>query len=243
MRYLLTIAYDGTNYNGWQRQPDKKTIQGEIEAVLSRILNVDTQIHGSGRTDAGVHAYAQTAHFDCEDELDIEKFRYSLNALLPKDIVISSLRPVDEAFHARYDAKKKHYQYLIVNEERTPFLRDQVLFLHQKLDLLILKENLAKFKGVHNFQNFTTKDEDEFAFVREIYHTEVRKDGDLLTILFVGEGFMRAQIRLMVGALIGVSLGKLHSDYIDTNLDPGGPRSTISEKAPAQGLYLLGVDY
>lgn len=243
MRYLLTIAYDGTNYRGWQKQIDELTIQQTIEEVLSQVLNTEIIIHGSGRTDAGVHAYAQHAHFDVKKQVDVDKLKYSLNSLLPNDIVITNIKQVADDFHARFSAKKKLYEYVIINGERSPFMRDHALFIKTPLDVKVLKENIIKFRGTHNFKNFTTKSDDENDYVREIYFTDVYKQGDVIRLQFIGEGFMRSQIRLMVGALLAIALNKLPADYIDLNLNTEAQRKTISEKAPARGLYLLGVDY
>ena len=245
MKLLCCVSYKGTNYQGWQKQPDAPTIQGEIEKVLSHILNTEINIQGSGRTDAGVHALSQYFHFETEKELDLDRFRYSANCLLPKDIFIKSIRVVNDDFHARYSAKQKIYTYKLYFGERNPFKEGQITNIPYKIDSNLLIESLKAFEGTHNFQDFTSKEEDEDNFVRTIYSIEFKnsKERDELDITFIGNGFMRYQIRNMVGTALAVATGKEDSEYINGHLNCENERDICPYKAPADGLYLVDVNY
>ena len=242
MRYLATIEYVGTNYAGWQIQPNGVSIEEEIEKVLSRILNRKTKIYGSGRTDAGVHAHGQTFHFDAFQIKDLGKFLYSLNSLLPSDMHVLDIRQVRDDFNARYDAKSKTYSYYINMGEYDPFERDKMYQFLRKLDVEKMMEALDAFKGTHNFQNFTSKPEDMNNYVRTIHEASIEQVGDILKITFTGNGFMRYMVRMMVGALIEVGLGKLTEMQIKILLVDIN-RKVVSYKAPANGLYLEKVTY
>ena len=245
MRYLAIVSYRGTSFCGWQKQTVSKlpSIEETIEAVISRILNKTTKIYGSGRTDAGVHALGQTFHFDTEKELDINRFAHSLNELLPEDIRIKSVSPVADDFHARFKAKGKTYEYRIKNAKISdPFKSDLEYTLGQKLDFEKMVEAAKVFEGKHNFQNFTSKDEDDAGFVRDLYHISLSSKNDVFIISMTGSGFMRYMVRMIVGNLIQVGLGKLTSEDIKKILeDP--VRKPSSYKAPAYGLYLVEVLY
>ena len=242
MRYLATIEYVGTNYAGWQIQPNGVSIEEEIEKVLSRILNRKTKIYGSGRTDAGVHAHGQTFHFDAFQIKDLGKFLYSLNSLLPSDMHVLDIRQVRDDFNARYDAKSKTYSYYFNMGEYDPFERDKMYQFLRKLDVTKMMEALDAFKGTHNFQNFTSKPEDMNNYVRTIHEASIEQVGDIIKITFTGNGFMRYMVRMMVGALIEVGLGKLTEMQIKILLVDIN-RKVVSYKAPANGLYLEKVTY
>lgn len=245
MKLLCCVSYKGTNYQGWQKQPDAPTIQGEIEKVLSHILNTEICIQGSGRTDAGVHALSQYFHFETNKDLDIDRFRYSMNCLLPKDILIKSIRAVNDDFHARYSAKRKIYTYKLYFGERNPFKEGVETNIPYKIDSNLLIESLKMFEGTHNFQDFTSKEEDEDNFVRNIYSIEFKsnKNGDEMDITFTGNGFMRYQIRNMVGTALAVAAGKEKLEYINGHLNCDLERDICPYKAPADGLYLVDVNY
>ena len=245
MRILGIVSYKGTNYQGWQKQIDAPTIQGTIEKVLSQILNEDINIQGSGRTDAGVHAERQYFHFDLNKEMDLDRLRYSANCLLPKDIFIQELKPFSDDFHARYSAKGKTYTYLIRLGERNAFNFEYECNIPYEINGNLLYESLKLFKGKHDFKDFTSKEEDEDNFVREISKVDVSyiDQSKQFVITFVGNGFMRYQIRNMVGAAIAVASGKVNIDFIKYHLSNKEKREIISYKAPAEGLYLSDVNY
>lgn len=245
MRYFAVVSYRGTSFCGWQRQTVSKlpSIEETIEKVITRILSFETKIYGSGRTDAGVHALGQTFHFDSPKELDEQKFAHSLNELLPKDIRILSVSKVDDNFHARFNAKSKTYLYKIRNKKVSdPFASDLEYTLGQKLDVEKMVEASKLFEGEHNFQNFTSKEQDDEKFVRNIREITIKSEKDNIEILLTGNGFMRYMVRMIVGNLIQVGLGKLTSEDIKKELE-NPVRRPSSYKAPAYGLYLKEVKY
>lgn len=242
MRYLAIIEYVGTNYAGWQIQKDEVTIQAEVERVLSRILNTPTKVFASGRTDAGVHALGQTFHFDTIKKLDLDKFTYSVNSLLPSDMRVINIVEKREDFHARYSVKSKRYDYLINTGEYNPFERDLVYQFQRKLDLNKIKEALDALVGEHCFKNFTSKLEDDSNYVRKIYEASLTTEGDVIRISFVGSGFMRYMMRMIVGCLIEIGLGKMSVMELKIYLVETH-RKIVPYKAPACGLYLMEVTY
>lgn len=245
MRYLAITSYRGTNYCGWQKQTISKlpSIEESIEKVISRLVNKDTKIYGSGRTDAGVHAHGQIFHFDVEKELDIHKFLHSMNKLLPEDIRVTKLEKVADDFHARFCALQKSYIYKIRNSKiNDPFSADLEYTLGQPLDVEKMVEAAKVFEGTHNFQNFTSKEEDDNNFVRTIYEIKITKENEHIVIIMTGNGFMRYMVRMIVGNLIQIGLGKLSVAEIKKNLEDSN-RKPSSHKAPAYGLYLEEVCY
>ena len=241
-RYLAICSYDGTSYYGFQKQVDGNTIQNEIENVISRILDTPTVIHSSGRTDAGVHALRQPFHFDTTKELDLDKFRYSMNCLLKDDIHIESIQKVDDNFHARINAKSKHYRYVINMGERDPFKIRYQYDLNKKLNLEDIIKASSLLIGKHNYQDFTTKEEDFENFNREIFDIKITSENGIIILDFYGSGFMRYMIRIIVGTLIAIGLGKENVDFINKHLN-SKDRNIISYKAPGNGLTLVDVKY
>ena len=243
MRVLGVCSYKGTNYYGWQKQVGFVSVQSTIEEVLSKVYDSPISITGSGRTDAGVHAFRQYFHYDCSKEKDLKQLVYALNKMLPEDIKILSLEVVDDDFHSRYNAKKKIYEYRIVLKNKDPF-QDQLAFVYpMEFDFDLFKSALNKFVGKHNYQDFTSKEEDEGGFVREIYEINVTKKDNDVTVRFIGNGFMRYQIRNMIGAAINVANKKEGLEFIDYHLKEDKKREIISYKSPANGLYLVDVLY
>ncbi len=242
MKYLCFLAYDGTNYAGWQIQSNARTIQEEVEKVLSKVLNTPIKIYGSGRTDAGVHAYNQTFDFTTKVILDLDKFRYSLNCLLPSDIHINKIMPVSDDFSARYSAKGKTYLYRLNASELDVFSRFYISQFHQKLDVNKIKEASKEFVGTHCYQNFTSKEEDKDNFVRTITNFEVSEENKILSFKITGDGFMRYMIRMIVGTLIQVGLNKLDINDIKQLLNCK-ERKPVPFKADANGLALVEVYY
>lgn len=242
MRYLFTVQYRGTNYAGWQIQPNGVSIQETIEKIFSTVLNEPTKIYASGRTDAGVHSYGQTFHANINKDINIGKFVYSINSLLPNDIYIIDVKEVNDDFHARYDVKRKIYSYYINVGDFDVFNEDKMYQFLRPLDIDKMNECLKIFLGEHNFQNFTSKDEDENNFVRTIYVAKLSKDKDIIKITLEGNGFMRYMVRFIVGTLIEVGLGKLSVEEVKNILE-SKTRKIISYKSPAYGLYLEKVIY
>ena len=243
MRVRGICSYKGTNYYGWQKQVGFVSVQSTIEEVLSKVYDMPINITGSGRTDAGVHALKQYFHYDTTKEKDLKQLCYALNKMLPEDIKILSLEAVDDDFHSRYNAKKKIYEYRIVLKNKDPF-QDELAFVYpMKFDFDLFKSALDKFVGKHNYQDFTSKEEDEGGFIREIYEINVTKNDHDIKVRFIGNGFMRYQIRNMIGAAISVANKKENLEFIDYHLKEDKKREIISYKSPANGLYLVDVVY
>ncbi len=243
MRFLAVVSYDGTNYFGWQIQPNLVTVQEEIEKAISKILNTPTKIYGSGRTDTGVHAYNQTFHFDSDKITDIDKFRYSLNCVLPKDIYVKSITKVADDFHARFSAKEKEYMYLLNNTgEYDVFNRRYMNQFPQHLDKDLIKQGALLFNGKHDFKNFTAKEEDEDNFIRTINDLSVVYENGCYIFIFKGDGFMRYMVRMIVGTLLELGLHKIDLDYIKEKLE-SDKRDPVPFRADAHGLYLNKVKY
>ncbi len=245
MRILAVVSYKGTKYAGWQIQPNAVSIEETIEASLSRIFNRPINIIGAGRTDAGVHAMGQRFHFDVDEtEVDLDKLIYSLNSMLPPDIKIEDMEEVDTDFHARYSAKEKIYSYSVVLDDKDVFLNEIMYICPYQIDMKILEDVLTHFKGKHNFKNFTSKEEDQDGFIREIYDVQLEKTNEtMFNVVFRGNGFMRYMIRYMVGTAIEAARGKITIEEVDELLDDSSPRHIVSWKAPACGLLLLDVIY
>ena len=243
MKILGICSYKGTNYYGWQKQVGFISVQSKIEEVLSQIYDMPITITGSGRTDAGVHAYKQYFHYVSEKDKDLKQLAYAMNKMLPEDIHILSLEKVDDDFHARYNAKRKIYEYDILLKNKEVFNYDLAYLYPMDLDLDLLKEALKLFEGEHNYQDFTSKEEDEGGFIRTIYSIKVIQENDLVKITFEGNGFMRYQIRNMVGSAIAVANKKEPLSFIENHLKDNKKREIIAYKAPACGLYLVDVVY
>lgn len=242
MKILAKVAYKGTNYQGWQKQTNQLTIQDNIENVLSKILNTEAPITGSGRTDAGVHAKGQYFTFEVKKDVDLDRLRYSVNCLLPKDIHIISFKEVSDDFHARYSAKEKHYSYTIQTGENNPFTNELSYNYLGELDYPRLCIALNEFNGTHNFQDFTSKEEDLDNFIRTV-RVETAKGGNMIRIDFYGPGFMRYMIRFMVGAAIAVAEKREKLEFISSHLQDDKNREIINYKAPSEGLILEDVMY
>ena len=243
MRVRGICSYKGTNYYGWQKQVGFVSVQSTIEEVLSKVYDTPITITGSGRTDAGVHALKQYFHYDTVKEKDLKQLCYALNKMLPEDIKILSLEMVEDDFHSRYNAKKKIYEYRIVLKNKDPF-QDELAFVYpMEFDFDLFKSALDKFVGKHNYQDFTSKEEDEGGFIREIYEINVTKKDNDVAVRFIGNGFMRYQIRNMIGAAINVANKKEGLEFIDYHLKEDKKREIISYKSPANGLYLVDVLY
>lgn len=241
MRYLVVCSYNGKDFFGWQKQVDVRTVQGEIERGLSTFFNQEINIHGSGRTDAKVHAIGQTFHFDAP-KTDKNKLIYALNKMLPADIKLLKIKTVAETFHARHSAKEKVYRYGILLKDKDPFNVDYKLIYPYPFDLARFKAALELFVGRHDFRCFTSKPVDEDGFVREIFAIKIKQSKEEVVVDFFATGFMQGQIRMMIGTALAVASAKLELGYITSRLDIK-ERNTTSYKADGQGLYLIKVKY
>lgn len=241
-RYKLIFSYCGTPFSGYAKQPDARSIQEEVEKVISLILNEEIVLHASGRTDKGVHAINQVAHFDTTKNIEsLDKFKYSLNKLIDPNIYFKSIDKVDENFHSRFSAKGKIYEYVINLKEYVPFFKDLELYVSD-LDIEKMIDASKLFIGKHNFMDFTSKKDDEDNFVREIFSINFELNKGRLFIFFEGSGFMRYEIRKIVGTLLEIGKGKIDKLYIISHLD-GINRDIVNYQAPSKGLYLKEVIY
>jgi tRNA pseudouridine38-40 synthase len=244
MRYKLTIAYDGTNYCGWQVQKNAQSIQSLIQKALQTALRHPLDLTGSSRTDAGVHANGQTAHFDTDVAIDLGKLRISLNALLPTDIRISEITPTAPDFHARYSATSKIYHYHLhldpISDPFTKLYRNQI---YGPLDLEKLKSAIPYFLGTHDFTSFANvKEEPQSNAVRTIKRIDIVPQKGGLRLEFEGDGFLYKMIRNITGTLLDVAAGKLKSEEIQTIFE-SKDRCKARSTAPAHGLFLHQIIY
>lgn len=242
MRYLITFSYDGTNYNGYQKQLNKNTIQDKIESALNKITSNKIIIHASGRTDSKVHALNQKAHFDLDKEYDLYKLKKSINSLIPEDIHISKIEVVDNDFHARFNVKEKEYIYKLNLGEYNPIDRNYVYQYNKELDLDKMIEASKYLLGEHNFKSFTKTDDSKEDYIRNIYKINITKKDNIITFDFIGNGFLRYMIRNIVGTLIEVGENKINPIKVKEILDSQN-RKNAGKTAHPEGLYLYNVKY
>ena len=244
MRYLIRFSYDGTNFNGFQKQPGCRCVESELEKALFDINNhKKTKVVGSGRTDRGVHALDQCAHFDLEDiDITLYKLKGALNSLLPEDIHVFSVEKVSDEFHARFNAKKKTYKYIINCGEYNPIERNYVYQYCKKLDVNKMKKEIKSFIGVHNFKPFVSEEAKKENYEREIYDAHIEEDNDKVYFYFTGNGFMKYQVRNMVGILFKIGKGKLDNGIVDKIFKDESLAKNITT-IKREGLYLEKIDY
>ena len=243
MRYLITVSYDGSKYAGYQKQLDVNTIQTELENALTRLNdNKFTSVVASGRTDRGVHAINQKAHFDLDISITPDKLKMALNSMLPDDIYIKDAKEVDDSFHARFNVKSKEYIYKINLGEYNPIEKDYVYQYSNKLDIDSMKNAIKYFIGIHNFKSFVAADDIRDNYEREIMSADINVDNDIVTISFIGTGFLRYMVRNMVGLLIEIGEGKRKAEDVLSILEKED-RKASGKTAPACGLYLKNVNY
>lgn len=243
MRYKVTVAYDGSNYFGWQSQVDVVNIQDVIEEALRIIHKKEVRITGSGRTDRGVHARGQVFHFDTELNISEENWVKAFNANLPHDIRVLKVEAVSERFHARYDVVSKQYDYYLNMGEYDLFQRDYVTQVCEKLDVEKMRDAREVFLGTHDFSSFSANSFEETPDqVRTVHSIDITQQGDILRFSFLGNGFMRYMVRMMMGVLIEVGKGKLTKEDVQKILDAHS-KTAHRYKAESVGLYLTKVNY
>ncbi len=239
--YKIVVSYDGTEYQGWQRQPGKSTIQGLLENALGKIVAKKVPVIGSGRTDAGVHAEGQVAHFNINCHLENEEFLRAINSILPSDIRIRSLKKVSPNFHARKSARSKIYRYRIFNSpDISPFVIRYVLHWTSSLDTTRMEEAARQFIREADFTPFSSNR--LLCPIRAITRSEINKIGKEITYTVEANGFLRYMVRSIVGALIEVGRGKLDPGQIE-DFFKLNKRSHLCPTAPARGLTLIKVRY
>ncbi len=246
MRYLIKFSYDGSSYCGFQTQPNLKTIQEELEKALKKINdNKIVKVQASGRTDKGVHALGQTAHFDMDITITEHKLKRALNSNLPDDIHVIEAKEKEPHFHARYMTKSKKYQYILNLGEYNPIEKDYVYQYNYTLDIKSMRKAIKYLKGTHDFRAFVTENVDKENCIRTITHVAIEKDksdDEKIIITFEGNGFLRYQVRNMVGILLKVGQKKISPEKVDEILK-SCDRSKNGVTAPSEGLYLVEVKY
>lgn len=244
-RFKATVAYDGTDFAGFQEQPGLRTIQSEIEKVLLKLnSNQVLKLQMAGRTDSGVHAQGQVIHFDLDDQRPVERIRFALDTQTPADISIWQLEAVADDFHSRFSPHEKIYEYLLDNSySRSPFKRRSQAWFRYPLDLSLMQEAASKIIGTHDFEGFTATGGSVDDKVRTISLATVEKiDETSFRFRFRGNGFLYKQVRNMVGTLIKIGNGKFPIDQIDQILLTGN-RQLAGPTAHPEGLYLKEVIY
>ena len=243
-RYRMTVAYDGTDFHGWQVQPKQTTVQGALEAALLRLTGETVHVHSCGRTDTGVHARAQVAHFDLTRPWETWKLQRALNALLPDAVRVAELRRTRSDFHARYDATGKEYRFTIWNAPiPCPLHRLQAVHERKPLDLAAMRKAAALLTGTHDFAAFSANPRREIGgTVRTLWRLSVRKQGRRVTISAVGDGFLYKMVRSLAGHLLRVGAGEVAAEETQAMLD-SRRRTARVETAPARGLCLWKIHY
>ena len=250
MRVLLTIEYDGTDFFGWQIQPGKRTVQGELTAALSSLLGQDVVLHGSGRTDAGVHALGQKAHFDWNEPSEtfpVERLPLAANTKLPPDVCVKDAVVVDETFEAQYSAKRKTYRYSFYLSRTNRPLFDryaaQVAYAEEKFDSERARKGLSYLVGEHDFIAFSSTGSSVKTSVRTIYDaTLTKQENGVWALTITGNGFLYNMVRIIAGTIVEIGLGLRPADYVQDALTTGR-RTWCGKTFPARGLTLLSVEY
>ena len=243
MRFLIKFSYDGTNYCGYQKQPGLETIEGKMEEALTKINNgKKTSITSTGRTDKKVHALAQYAHADIDVNITENKLKRALNSNIPDDIHVIETKIVEDNFHARYNVREKTYKYIINLGEYNPIERNYVFQYNYKLDIKAIREGRKYFEGTHDFRAFVTDNKEKENCIRTISLTNIEEKDNKLVITFKGDGFLRYQVRNMVGILIKIGENKISPSKVKEILE-SKDRTKAGKTAPAEGLYLVDVKY
>ena len=241
MRYFFDIAYKGSDYHGWQRQRNALSIQEVLEDHLGTVLREKVDIVGSGRTDTGVHARQQFFHVDISEKINIDPFRTKLNSFLPRDISISKIYLVKEDAHARFDAVRRSYEYIITSN-KDPFLDDYSYRFNQELDLNAMNKATEFLIGRQDFECFSRVKTDVNNFYCEIFESKWTKEDELLKYTISANRFLRGMVRAVVGSLLDVGIGKRKPEYLKQVIK-SRDRKKAGRAVPAKGLYLTEVKY
>jgi tRNA pseudouridine38-40 synthase len=241
--FKVVVSYNGVNFNGYQKQNKLRSVQGEIEKVLSKVHHYDVKSFGAGRTDKGVHALGQVFNFESELNMDSKAYMRAFNSLLPNDIYVKSVEEVDMSFHARYSSKSKEYHYLINCGEYNVLEKDYVLQFNKNLNIDKIIEASKLFLGKHDFKNFCASEEEKVKdYIREINSIDIKIEGDKLIFIFKGNGFLRYMVRMLVAILLEIGKGRKDLSFIKDRLD-SDKLNRSNYKVDACGLYLVKVNY
>lgn len=242
-RIKLTVAYDGTDYCGWQIQKNGVTVEEVLNRALSRLIGDRVTVIGASRTDAGVHAQGNVAVFDTDTQIPAERIAYAVNALLPEDVVVVSSGEVPAGWHPRKCVSVKTYEYRILNREfPDPVRRRDTYFVPFQLDLDRMRQAAEYLKGEHDFKSFCSAQTTVEDTVRTIYALDIRKEEDFITILVRGNGFLYNMVRIIAGTLAGVGRGYFEPRDVARMLEEKD-RTKAGVTAPPQGLTLVGIEY
>ena len=243
-RVKLTVAYDGTNYCGWQVQPNGITVEEVLNRELSRLLKEEITVTGASRTDSGVHSLGNVAVFDTDTRMPAEKISYAINQRLPEDIVVQDSCEVPENFHPRFAASQKTYEYKILNRKfPMPTLRRDTLFYCHPLDEGRMRQGAQFLVGTHDFTSFSSVKAQTNTFVRTVYELTVeRTEDDIIHIRITGNGFLYNMVRIIAGTLLLVGAGKLEPEDVGRIL-AAKDRGAAGPTAPAHGLTMIGITY
>ena len=241
--YKLTIAYDGTRFFGWERQPDRETIQGKLESVLEKLNGTPVDVIGAGRTDAGVHARAMVASVRLDVKESCTEIRDYMNRYLPDAIAVREVKEAGERFHARYNAIGKTYRYTcFVGDVKPVFDRRYVTMLDYKVDVEKMRQAAAILTGEHDFRSFCGNPRMKKSTVRMVDSITIEQNKDRIHFTFHGTGFLQNMVRILVGTMLEVGRGYWDVDYVQTILD-AKDRKLAGPTAPPEGLCLMKVDY
>jgi tRNA pseudouridine38-40 synthase len=241
LRYFIKLAYNGTNYHGWQVQPNASSVQETLNNALSVILNSNINSMGAGRTDTGVHAKEMFAHFDYTPTLEIESTLHKLNSYLPKDIAIYDIIPVHQDAHARFDAKKRTYQYHI-SSVKDVFSQEECWYYHQNLEVELMNQAAKILLSHTDFQCFSKVNTDVNTFNCTIYEAYWKQENNQLIFTISADRFLRNMVRAIVGTLVNVGLHKITLADFNSIIENKN-RSEAGFSVPAQGLYLTKIEY
>lgn len=243
MRYAVTVEYDGTNYSGWQRQLNALSVQQVLEDALSDFLKEKIVLHASGRTDRGVHAAGQVAHFDTDSAIPPHKIRFAVNSLLPEDVRIVDMKRVADDFHAQYDVIKKTYSYkMYVGNTLSPLRRLYYTRVLPPVDVEAMRRAAAELVGTHDFRAFCSTGSSAKTTVRTLYDVDLAVNGDEIILTVTGNGFLYNMVRIIAGTLVFVGKGKLPADSVKRMLLTG-ERKLGGKTFPACALTLEKVSY
>lgn len=243
MNIKLTIEYDGTDYHGWQVQPNGRTIQEVLERAIETLLGAKVRLTGSGRTDAGVHALGQVTNFICDEEIDLKRFQKGLNALTPHDIVIKEAERVVESFDARRDCRSRVYQYRIWNHPwPSVFQRRFSWHVHDRLNLRAMEKAVGFLDGEHDFASFQASGCEAVHSVRRIFSNSLSREGESLIYTIEATAYLRHMVRNIVGTLVQVGRGERSPENLFKLLE-ARDRTRAGPTAPPQGLFLVEVKY
>ncbi|WP_432720317.1 tRNA pseudouridine(38-40) synthase TruA [Jeongeupia wiesaeckerbachi] len=242
-RYALALEYDGRSFSGWQVQPHMPTVQGAVEDAVSRMAGHPVRIHAAGRTDAGVHASRQVAHFDTDADRPLTAWVRGVNSFLPPGVAVLWAKAVPDTFHSRFVAYARHYRYLLLNHPVRPALwAGRVGWAHQPLDLLAFDDAARRLLGTHDFSSFRAAECQAKTPVKTLSRIELKQQGNLLMVDFSADAFLHHMVRNLMGALLHIAKGNEAPAWIETLL-AARERAVAPPTFMPDGLYLAGVSY